>query len=131
MANCVARSPDVEVDYEFSEATSPTRHQKMANALTSVNRDMSYFICQWGMGTKLGEWALPIGNSYPMNNDIIWCLEKYMRITNHIVPFYRSTRTWAYPDMECLCGCTALGSEACPPKMRDFTSGCERLTSHH
>jgi len=100
--NCFAVSPNTAVDYQSPVAISPTRHQKMAAVLDSVDRDIAYFICQWGIGTKLGEWAPPIGNIYRISNDIYDSWRSIWRITNQVVPFYRSTTIGAYPDMDML-----------------------------
>ncbi|KAI8629407.1 carbohydrate-binding module family 35 protein [Xylariaceae sp. FL1651] len=100
--NCYAVSPDTAVDYVSPEAVSPARHQKMAAVLDSVDRDIAYFICQWGIGTDLGKWAPPIGNIYRISNDIYNAWRSIWRITNQVVPFYRSTNVGAYPDMDML-----------------------------
>lgn len=44
------------VDYHSEEAISPTRFQKMADVLESLDRDIAYFVCQWGVGYDLGTW---------------------------------------------------------------------------
>ncbi|KAI1810026.1 carbohydrate-binding module family 35 protein [Poronia punctata] len=93
---------DSPVDYEDPVATSPTRHQKMAEALNSTDRAIGYFICQWGIGTDLGEWAPPIGNIYRISNDIYDEWRSIWRITNQVVPFHRSTTVGAFPDMDML-----------------------------
>ncbi|KAI0166723.1 carbohydrate-binding module family 35 protein [Hypoxylon sp. FL1284] len=100
--NCYAASRTVMADYSSPEATSPERHQKMAAALDDVDRDMAYYICQWGLGDNLGEWAPPIGNTYRISNDIYNEWRSIWRITNEVVPFYKSTTVGAYPDMDML-----------------------------
>jgi len=44
------------VDNAAPEFASPSRFQKMANALETVDRDIRYSICQWGLGTNVGDW---------------------------------------------------------------------------
>jgi len=44
------------VDYHSEEAIAPTRFQKMAGVLESLERNMAYFVCQWGVGYDVGEW---------------------------------------------------------------------------
>jgi alpha-galactosidase len=43
-------------DYDSTEAGSPTRFQTMASALAAVDRDINYYVCQWGVGTDIGSW---------------------------------------------------------------------------
>lgn len=89
-------------DYVSPASTSPERHQKMATVLDGLDRDLAYFICQWGIGEDLGEWAPPIGNVYRISNDIYNAWRSVWRITNQVVPFYKSTTIGAYPDMDML-----------------------------
>ncbi|KAI0022446.1 glycoside hydrolase superfamily [Xylariomycetidae sp. FL0641] len=100
--NCYPVSPDNMVDYDSAGATSPERHQKMATELDSVDRDMAYFICQWGIGTNVEEWAPPIGDTYRISNDIYNSWRNVWRITNQVAPFWRSTGPGSYPDMDIL-----------------------------
>jgi hypothetical protein len=44
------------VDSSSAEAMSPARFQHMATSLESVDRDIQYFLCQWGIGVDVGEW---------------------------------------------------------------------------
>jgi hypothetical protein len=44
------------VDSSSAESQSPVRFQHMASALDAVDRDIKYFICQWGIGTDTGDW---------------------------------------------------------------------------
>lgn len=44
------------VDSSSEEAQSPERFQKMAGLLEAVDRDIAYFICQWGIGVNVPEW---------------------------------------------------------------------------
>jgi hypothetical protein len=44
------------VDYYGEEWISPTRFQVMANAVAAVDRPMEYYVCQWGVGTDVGQW---------------------------------------------------------------------------
>ncbi|XXG99926.1 centromere/microtubule-binding protein cbf5 [Hypoxylon texense] len=100
--NCYSSSRDIMADYVSPASTSPERHQKMATVLDSLDRDLAYFICQWGIGEDLGEWAPPIGNVYRISNDIYNAWRSVWRITNQVVPFYKSTSVGAYPDMDML-----------------------------
>ena len=54
--NCYPINGSTMVDYESAEAVAPTRFQKMAGVLESLERDMAYFVCQWGVGVDVGEW---------------------------------------------------------------------------
>ncbi|KAI1759152.1 carbohydrate-binding module family 35 protein [Hypoxylon sp. FL1150] len=110
--NCYSSSRDVMADYVSPASTSPERHQKMATVLDDVDRDLAYFICQWGIGEDLGEWAPPISNVYRISNDIYNAWRSVWRITNQVVPFYKSTTVGAYPDMDMLIvGLDALSLE--------------------
>ncbi|KAI2464131.1 carbohydrate-binding module family 35 protein [Annulohypoxylon bovei var. microspora] len=100
--NCYSSSTTVEADYSSPASTSPARHEKMAAVLEDVDRDIAYFICQWGVGQDLGEWAPPIGNVYRISNDIYNAWRSIWRISNQVVPFYKSTVVGAYPDMDML-----------------------------
>ncbi|KAI1101536.1 carbohydrate-binding module family 35 protein [Jackrogersella minutella] len=100
--NCYSSSRTVQADYTSEVSTSPVRHEKMAALLDGVDREMAYFICQWGIGEDLGEWAPHIGNVYRISNDIYNAWRSVWRITNQVVPFYRSTTVGAYPDMDML-----------------------------
>ncbi|KAI1339113.1 glycoside hydrolase superfamily [Xylariaceae sp. FL0016] len=110
--NCYSVTPDNMVDYDSPESTSPSRHYKMAAELDAVERDFAYFICQWGIGTDLEDWAPPIGNTFRISNDIYNSWRNIWRIGNQVVPFYRSTTVGAYPDMDMLIvGLNALSLE--------------------
>ncbi|KAI1485776.1 glycoside hydrolase superfamily [Biscogniauxia mediterranea] len=110
--NCYAASPDTQADYTSPVSTSPERHQKMASVLDSLDHDISYFVCQWGVGENLEEWAPPISNSYRISNDIYNAWRSIWRITNQVVPFYKVTAVGAYPDMDMLIvGLKALSLE--------------------
>lgn len=43
-------------DYDSAESGSPARFQTMAAALDAVDRDINYFVCQWGVGEDVGAW---------------------------------------------------------------------------
>ncbi|KAH9876410.1 hypothetical protein J1614_003541 [Plenodomus biglobosus] len=58
------------VDSSSAEAQSPARFQHMAAELDAVERDIKYYLCQWGIGTDVGEWSAKIGNSWRISNDI-------------------------------------------------------------
>ncbi|KAI1463681.1 carbohydrate-binding module family 35 protein [Daldinia caldariorum] len=110
--NCYSSSRDKMVDYVSPISTSPDRYKKMAAVLDGVDRDIAYFICQWGVGVDLGKWASPIGNTYRISNDIYNSWRSVWRITNQAVPFYKSTSVGAYPDMDMLIvGLNALSLE--------------------
>ncbi len=54
--NCFANSTTLMVDYYGDEWISPTRFEVMANAVAAVDRPMEYYVCQWGVGTDVGQW---------------------------------------------------------------------------
>ena len=54
--NCYATSTDEMVDSESEEAQSPARFETMAGFLEAVDRDIAYFICQWGIGENVPDW---------------------------------------------------------------------------
>ncbi|RYO95160.1 hypothetical protein DL762_000192 [Monosporascus cannonballus] len=110
--NCYSSSPDVMVNNSSPISQSPVRHQKMASVLDSVDRDIAYYICQWGIGYNVGEWASPISNSWRISNDIYNAWRSIWRITNEVVPYGRHTRVGAFPDMDMLIiGLNALSLE--------------------
>jgi hypothetical protein len=90
------------VDGSSKEAQAATRFQRMAEVLDSVDRDMQYFVCQWGIGTDVGVWAAAIGNTWRISNDIYNAWRSIWRITNQIVPYYRHTTVGAFADMDML-----------------------------
>ncbi|KAK8014741.1 carbohydrate-binding module family 35 protein [Apiospora arundinis] len=110
--NCYPINGSTMVDYHSEEAIAPTRFQKMAGVLESLERNMAYFVCQWGVGYDVGEWAGAIGNTYRMSNDIYNGWRSIWRITNEIVPYYRHTKPGAFADMDMLIvGLHALSAE--------------------
>lgn len=100
--NCYSTSRTVMVDSDSAEAQSPARFQHMAAELEAVDRDIQYFICQWGIGVDVGEWAAKIGNSWRISNDIYNAWRNMWRITNQVVPYYKHTTVGAFPDMDML-----------------------------
>lgn len=90
------------VDSSSAEAQSPARFQHMAAELDAVNRDIRYYVCQWGIGTNVGEWAAEIGTTWRMSNDIYNAWRSIWRITNQIVPYFRHTTAGAFADMDML-----------------------------
>ncbi|KAI1389682.1 carbohydrate-binding module family 35 protein [Hypoxylon trugodes] len=100
--NCYSSSKTQMADYVSPASTSPERHEKMAFVLNGVDRDIAYFICQWGIGEDLGDWAPPIGNVYRISNDIYNSWRSIWRITNQAVPFHKTTTVGAYPDLDML-----------------------------
>ncbi|KAK6083040.1 alpha-galactosidase precursor [Seiridium cupressi] len=97
-------------DYDSAESGSPARFQTMAAALDAVDRDINYFVCQWGVGQDVGAWASAIGNSWRISNDIYNAWRSIWRITNEVVPYYRYTTVGAYADMDMLIMLTACYS---------------------
>lgn len=78
------------------------RFDAMAQALATVDRDIVYAICQWGIGDDLPEWAGKIGNSWRMSNDIINNWISIFRITNQVVPLSKYSSLGHYNDMDML-----------------------------
>lgn len=74
----------------------------MAAALDTIQRDIAYYVCQWGIGYDVGAWASPISNAWRISNDIYNAWRSIWRITNEVVPYYRYTQVGAYPDMDML-----------------------------
>jgi alpha-galactosidase len=110
--NCYSTSQTVMVDGSSKEAQSATRFQNMANVLDSVDRDIQYFVCQWGIGTNVGVWASAIGNTWRISNDIYNAWRSIWRITNQVVPYYKHTKAGAFADMDMLIvGLDALSVE--------------------
>lgn len=54
--NCYPVDTVTMADYDSAESGSPTRFQKMATAIDSVERDLFYYVCQWGVGSDVGAW---------------------------------------------------------------------------
>ncbi|KAM5349659.1 hypothetical protein ACJ41O_006164 [Fusarium nematophilum] len=100
--NCYATSRTQMVDSESAEAQSPDRFIKMAAALNETNRDIKYFLCQWGIGQNVPDWAAPLGNSWRMSNDIFNAWRAIWRITNQVVPHAKHTGPGAFADMDML-----------------------------
>jgi alpha-galactosidase len=100
------------VDGSSKEAQSAARFQHMASVLDSVDRDIQYFVCQWGIGTDVGAWASAIGNTWRISNDIYNAWRSIWRITNQVVPYYKHTTVGAFADMDMLIvGLDALSAE--------------------
>lgn len=110
--NCYSTSNTTMVDSSSAESQSPARFHHMAAELDAVDRDIQYFVCQWGIGTNTGEWASKIGNSWRISNDIYNAWRSIWRITNQVVPYYRHTTVGAFADMDMLIvGLNALSEE--------------------
>ncbi|KAH7397159.1 glycoside hydrolase superfamily [Pyrenochaeta sp. MPI-SDFR-AT-0127] len=110
--NCYATSKTVMVDSSSAEAQSPARFQHMAAELDAVNRDIQYFLCQWGIGTDVGDWSAKIGNTWRISNDIYNAWRSIWRITNQVVPYFKHTTVGAFADMDMLIvGLNALSAE--------------------
>ncbi|KAH6632928.1 glycoside hydrolase superfamily [Boeremia exigua] len=100
--NCYSTSNTTMVDSSSAESQSPARFQHMAAELEAVDRDIQYFVCQWGIGVDTGAWASKIGNTWRISNDIYNAWRSIWRITNQIVPYYRHTTVGAFADMDML-----------------------------
>ncbi|KAI4593806.1 hypothetical protein KJ359_008847 [Pestalotiopsis sp. 9143b] len=100
--NCYPVNNVTMADYDSAESGSPARFQTMAAALDAVDRDINYFVCQWGVGEDVGAWASAIGNSWRISNDIYNAWRSIWRITNEVVPYYKYTTVGAYADMDML-----------------------------
>jgi len=100
------------VDSSSAESQSPARFQLMAAELDDVDRDIQYYICQWGIGQDVGAWAKKIGTTWRMSNDIYNAWRSIWRITNQVVPYFRYTESGAFADMDMLIiGLNALSTE--------------------
>ncbi|KAK7432209.1 hypothetical protein QQZ08_001154 [Neonectria magnoliae] len=110
--NCYATSKTVMVDADSEEAQSPSRFRKMAASLDLVNRDIAYYLCQWGIGYDVGEWASALANSWRISNDIYGAWRSIWRITNEAVRYYKHTTVGAFADLDMLIvGLGALSHE--------------------
>ncbi|KAH7070770.1 glycoside hydrolase superfamily [Paraphoma chrysanthemicola] len=110
--NCYSTSKTTMVDSSSTESQSPARFQHMATELEAVDRDIQYYVCQWGIGTDVGRWAADIGTSWRISNDIYNAWRSIWRITNQVVPYFRHTTVGAFADMDMLIvGLNALSAE--------------------
>ncbi|KAJ4252399.1 hypothetical protein NW762_010997 [Fusarium torreyae] len=110
--NCYATSKTEMVDADSAEAKSPDRFVKMAAAINETNRDIQYFLCQWGIGEDVPQWAAPLGNSWRMSNDIFNAWRAIWRITNQAVAHSKYNRPGAFADLDMLIiGLNALSHE--------------------
>lgn len=100
--NCYSTSNTTMVDSSSAESQSPARFQHMAAELDAVDRDIQYYVCQWGIGTDVGDWAAKIGNTWRISNDIYNAWRSIWRITNQVVPYFRHTTVGAFADMDML-----------------------------
>ncbi|KAF4978219.1 hypothetical protein FZEAL_5380 [Fusarium zealandicum] len=100
--NCYPTSKTQMVDFESKEAQSPDRFIKMADALNKNDRDIKYFLCQWGIGENVPDWTVPLGNTWRMSNDIFNAWRAIWRITNQVVPHAKYTKPGAFADMDML-----------------------------
>ncbi|KAF5024523.1 hypothetical protein F66182_3463 [Fusarium sp. NRRL 66182] len=100
--NCYATSRTQMVDSDSAEAKSPDRFIKMAAAINETDRDIKYFLCQWGIGEDVPEWAAPLGNSWRMSNDIFNAWRAIWRITNQVVAHAKHSSPGAFADMDML-----------------------------
>ncbi|KAF2824686.1 glycoside hydrolase [Ophiobolus disseminans] len=110
--NCYSTSKTTMVDSSSAESQSPARFQHMAAELEAVDREIQYYVCQWGIGTDVGTWASEIGTSWRISNDIYNAWRSIWRITNQVVPYFRHTKPGAFADMDMLIvGLNALSTE--------------------
>ncbi|KLO85179.1 related to alpha-galactosidase precursor [Fusarium fujikuroi] len=100
--NCYATSKTNMVDATSAEAKSPNRFIKMAAAINETDRDIKYFLCQWGIGEDVPQWAAPLGNSWRMSNDIFNAWRAIWRITNQVVAHAKYNGPGAFADMDML-----------------------------
>ena len=100
--NCYATSRTVMVDSDSAEAKSPARFLKMGRLLKQTGRDIAYWLCQWGIGDNVPEWAAATGQSWRMSNDIYASWRSIWRIVNQAVPHARHSRPGAYADLDML-----------------------------
>ncbi|KAM0425897.1 hypothetical protein ACHAPT_008835 [Fusarium lateritium] len=100
--NCYSTSKTQMVDVDSEEARSPVRFIKMGAALNDTDRDIKYFLCQWGIGENVPDWAAPLGNTWRMSNDIFGAWRAIWRITNQVVPHAKHTAPGAFADMDML-----------------------------
>ncbi|KAJ4350896.1 hypothetical protein N0V95_004344 [Ascochyta clinopodiicola] len=108
--NCYSTSNTTMVDSSSAESQSPARFQHMAAELDAVDRDIHYYVCQWGIGVDTGKWASKIGNSWRISNDIYNAWRSIWRITNQVVPYYRHTTVGAFADMDMLINSVGLNA---------------------
>ncbi|SPJ76035.1 related to alpha-galactosidase precursor [Fusarium torulosum] len=110
--NCYATSKTDMVDSDSAEAKSPDRFVKMAAAINETDRDIQYFLCQWGIGEDVPQWAAPLGNSWRMSNDIFNAWRAIWRITNQAVAHSKYNGPGAFADLDMLIiGLGALSHE--------------------
>ncbi|TLS27350.1 hypothetical protein PpBr36_05103 [Pyricularia pennisetigena] len=100
--NCYSTSKTVMVDSDSAEAKSPERFLKMGRLLKESGRQIDYFLCQWGIGENVPEWATTVGKSWRMSNDIYNGWRSIWRITNQVIPHAKHTREGSYADMDML-----------------------------
>ncbi|KIL93968.1 hypothetical protein FAVG1_02530 [Fusarium avenaceum] len=100
--NCYATSKTEMVDADSAEAKSPDRFVKMAAAINETDRDIQYFLCQWGIGEDVPQWAAPLGNSWRMSNDIFNAWRAIWRITNQAVAHSKYNGPGAFADLDML-----------------------------
>ncbi|KAM0244254.1 hypothetical protein ACHAP5_006467 [Fusarium lateritium] len=100
--NCYATSKTEMVDADSAEAKSPDRFVKMAAAINETDRDIQYFLCQWGIGEDVPQWAAPLGNSWRMSNDIFNAWRAIWRITNQAVAHSKYNGLGAFADLDML-----------------------------
>jgi alpha-galactosidase len=90
------------VDADSAESQSPARFIHMGEALNATDRDIQYFLCQWGIGENVPSWAAPLGNTWRMSNDIFNAWRSIWRIANQAVAHSKGTEPGAYADLDML-----------------------------
>lgn len=90
------------VEYYPNELDPSARFAAMAAALASVDREIVYAVCQWGIGEDVPEWAGRIANSWRMSNDIVNNWISVFRIANQVVPMAKYAGPGHYNDMDML-----------------------------
>jgi hypothetical protein len=100
--NCYATSDTEMVDADSAESQSPSRFIHMGEALNATDRDIQYFLCQWGIGENVPSWAAPLGNTWRMSNDIFNAWRSIWRIANQAVAHSKGTEPGAYADLDML-----------------------------
>ncbi|CAI4212053.1 unnamed protein product [Parascedosporium putredinis] len=100
--NCYSTSSTTMVDSDSEESQSSHRFEKMAAMLKNTGRDIAYWICQWGIGKNVPQWAAPIGQTWRMSNDIYDSWRSIWRIVNQAIPHARYSRPGAFADLDML-----------------------------
>ncbi|CEL11360.1 hypothetical protein ASPCAL14463 [Aspergillus calidoustus] len=102
--NCYVNGtgPTVGADFYSEVSGSPERFRTMAKALSEVDRDVLYQLCQWGVGRDVGSWGASMANSYRISVDIYPNWGSVWRITNQAIAYAKYVEPGAYPDLDML-----------------------------